>query len=203
MAILTQKQEQQLLKTIKFECKANNIQLYLGAGKSVRTPDGFKCGGYFCAEGRKLAVARKNSNWVMILLHEYCHLLQWLENCEEWANSNKFRIDYISAWLSNRYVRKSKLDDVFYKTMALEHDCEKRRIDYLIKMKVSKFKIKQEIQKSNAYILFYLYVKKNRIWNLPKYPSKIKKIWSECPKNFNYNIHTSFQRIEHLYEYHL
>jgi hypothetical protein len=203
MAIFTPQQEQELLNTVKIDCKSNNIKLYFGTGKSVRDPDGFKCGGYFCNSVNKLAVAKGNENWPMIMLHEYCHLQQWTEKCDHWTNF-KFKVDYIGEWLSqSRKVTESKLDEVFYKTMLLEHDCEKRKIAYLRKLGINKNKIQEEIQKSNAYILFYMYVKKNQIWNLPKYPNRIKEIWSECPKNFNYDIYKSFKRVEHLYDYHL
>lgn len=203
MSIFSPKQEQELLKLVKTDCKSYNIKLYLSTGKAVRN-NGHKCGGYFCSSTKKIAVAKGNPNWAIILLHEYCHLIQWRENCEAWSNSCRYRIDYMSEWLADsRYVSKAKLDEVFRTTMNVEQDCERRKIAYLKQLGISKKKIQEEIQKANAYVLFYMYVKKNQIWNLPKYPSRIKKIWSQCPKNFNYNFHKSFERVEHLYNYHL
>ena len=70
MSILTKNQEQHLLMNIKKECKKYQIKLYLGPGKYIRH-NGSKCGGYFCPNEKKLAIAKMNTNWALLLLHEY------------------------------------------------------------------------------------------------------------------------------------
>lgn len=202
MSILTIKQEQEILRMVKQACKEYNITLYLANAKSVRDRK-CKCGGYFSSDDKKIAVAMKNERWALILLHEYFHMQQWIENCNVWVLSNRLRIDYLNDYLTNIKVNKEKLSIAINRTMFLEFDCEKRTINYLKKIGIKKNIIQNEIQKANSYILFYLYVKKNQIWDVPTHAKHIKKIWQACPKKFNYKFETSYQRLEHLYDEYL
>jgi len=84
-------------KTTKFVnhvrsiCKKTNTVFYLGSGKSIRNSDSNSVNEGFFQAGfepgvNKLCVATgyPREKWLSTLVHEYCHLRQWLDDDPCW-----------------------------------------------------------------------------------------------------------------------
>ncbi len=146
---------------------------------------GIPCSGYFegDVEFGKLFVAtgKPQKKWLPILVHESCHLDQWLENKEKFISSDG--IEVIDSWLNGNRVNMSKLKGAINNSKKLELDCEKRSVEKIKKYKLP-INIETYIQMSNSYIYFYNWVLKNRSWTPKGKELHIPEIYSNAPKEF-------------------
>ena len=55
-----------------------NFKLILSNSKQVNTGTGFRCSGFFDESTKTIRVATKSSVWLEVLVHEYCHFLDYL-----------------------------------------------------------------------------------------------------------------------------
>ena len=194
-----------LLIITRKECKENKITLYLGKGKTVSYTKGIKSSGFFDFDhedpfDRKLACATKLPNWELTLVHELSHMRQWKENCKVWqdfVNMSNNNID--SAVLGKEVSLKHLLKDINI-TIKMEHDCEKRAYTTLKELGYPKHKLEEYVQKANAYVLFYLHIAKTKSWyKSGKAPYSIKNVWSKFPKTFDFDVHATYNKLQHLY----
>lgn len=126
--------------------------------------DGTKCGGYFDCDPviPVIAVAkeRKDGGWLGILLHEYCHLTQWVEKCDAWRLTEKYDGD-IFAWVQGKPV-KNAIASV-RAAQGVEADNERRTLR-LIKELNAPIDCAEYARKANAYVHFYSVVADRRKW---------------------------------------
>ena len=169
---------QRFLDDLRIKCRENNIKIKFRRGKRVKIEDGIYGGGYFYYIDREIVVARKNIHWLAILVHESCHLDQYLENTEIWQKSDKWG-HQLDNWLSGKKVKN--LRKAVNSTIALELDCEKRSIKKIAYYDLPINTITY-IQKANAYILYYKYVGQVRRWK-PK-PYDNPEIYLKMPSRF-------------------
>lgn len=134
-------------------------------------------GGYFC-DGTGIRVAGECKGWFEILIHEYCHFIQWVENYVGYDRFDK-HYDGWNSWLAKKINLKKK--DLHVKFLAIrnfELDCEVRAVR-LIKKYNLPVNVVKYIQDANAYMFFYAYVKKYQIWPNKVITEKLKKIQSK------------------------
>lgn len=153
--------------TVKL-CTDNNVKFTLINKNKVEAAKGIYCNGYFLADGSKLelVVACKKSmrEWLPILVHESCHLDQYL------SNPAKFSMDddtgCIDEVLQGIKIPNKRFKSAIGKCKRLELDCEKRSAD-----KIKKYNLpidyNEYVQRSNLYIHFYNWVYINKMW-VPK-----------------------------------
>ena len=171
------KKVQAFLRHVKAVAKKNNIEVVLTSGKYIKISPTIQCNGYF--DGDKLVVAcgKPEKHWLSILVHESCHMDQWIKKLKVWKKSAD--LDVTDEWLNGDRFRKKTVNESIRRSIMLELDCEKRAIK-----KIKEFglpiDIKQYTQRANAYILWYIYLKKVRKWNPPAY--KERRIYSKMPK---------------------
>ena len=64
-------------------CKKHRVELMLAPSKTVMLTDNFSadCSGYFNGDDRVLVVGcgKPFEEWIEILVHEFSHLQQWLD----------------------------------------------------------------------------------------------------------------------------
>lgn len=154
-----------IVKEIKKDCKANNVQLKLIPSQYTIIEED-KTSGYFDESNLnklKIAVAignRPKTDWVPTLVHEYCHFLQ-LKNKNKAYLKNLNQNGKNSALIYNDYtVFKHKMPyrkafESLKRVLLIELDCEKKVIRYLKKAKMSQEMIDLYAREANAY-LFYL-----------------------------------------------
>ena len=160
-----------------------------------------KCAGYFSpGDGKNepptLAVAtgRGAKEWLPVFVHESCHLDQWMENSKIWKKYAE--LDILDEWVYGKKFDKNILNKSTKNSINLEVDCEKRTVKKIIEWNLP-IDIDEYIQRSNAYVMFYNYVKKVRKWSDPdKTPFRNKRIFKHMPKTWLDNYHYLSPEIE-------
>ena len=163
-------------KDLRDKCKKHGITL-----KLVDTPtiayvenEEIQVSGYFDSENKILAVAcgKDIVEWLEILIHESCHLDQYVEESELWFANDYNGIDastILDLWLAKIVELKPKmLNEITKKIIDLERDCDMRSIDKIREYGMNDIiDIDLYTRKSNAYHLSYIAVKRLRKWNKP------------------------------------
>jgi hypothetical protein len=188
-------------KHVKDTCLNNNIIYKVSNTKSIKYPTGnFRVAGYFEANNPAMLIyARKHPLWLSILVHESCHMDQFLENTRLWNSSNNSFI--IDEWLKGKI--KYSNDDVMDQIdiiQRLELDCEKRSVKKIKKWNLP-IDVDTYIQRANCYIWFYTWLKETRKWCKPNNsPYSVKEIYSKAPKKFLSDYNVIPKKIRKLFE---
>ena len=168
-------------------CLKSNVEFKL-MNKSKVPVSGLPCNGYFEGgeENGALVVASRKpiKEWLPILVHESCHLDQWLEDKEKFMKDDG--VELIDEWLNGKNVNRRRLELAIRASKKLELDCEKRSVK---KMKKYNLPIDEKtyIQMANTYIYFYNWVLENRLWVPKNKKLYIKEIYSFAPTEFQSN----------------
>jgi hypothetical protein len=195
------------IEDLKIYTKENNIKLILSPEKGVQFSEGgILCNGYFDDITSTLACAlgKDVSQWLVILLHESCHMDQWVEKVPEWTEN--VGMDNIEKWLNgDDSVNMNNIDNEIRTSIIVEVDCEKRTVEKIKKYGLdSIINIDEYIQKSNAYVLFYLWMRKNRKWyTIGKEPYNIPDVVDIMPKTFDIDYTILDSNIEKTYDTYL
>jgi hypothetical protein len=185
-----------LLKLVSKKVASTKTKLVINEGPFVEPAPGVQCSGFFSPqEGLHIAIGKPISQWVTVLAHEYCHLLQWRKSAKVWKDVEfsigKDSFDsstVIDEWLGGKEFSEEVLDRAFDAIISLELDCERRTALLLKKLKAP-IDIEEYTQKANSYVLFYRECRKTRKWYDPLSPPyEQKEIWSKMPSTFQYNI---------------
>lgn len=121
--------------------------------------DGNPCGGYFCSDTKTLAVAtgRDELSWLGVLLHEYSHLTQWIENGPLWRGYDSCMWD----WLGGDEIVNPAA--AVRSVQAVEEDCERRTIRLIGEMEAP-IDLDTYARAANAYLHFHNTILKHRKW---------------------------------------
>ena len=171
---------QKLISDIMTQCVKHEINFRLEATDQV-DQENIPCSGYF--DEKTLAVATKKEkmqDWLDILVHESCHLDQFLEGPPVWI-PDKDCLFIVEDWIHGKNLHKKRLETGFRNTIRLELDCEKRTVAKMQKYGI-RFNKKQYIQKANSYLFSYTYAFVNKAW-YPK-PYEKPKIYNHMPIKF-------------------
>lgn len=191
--------EQAFVKWIKKECKKYKVKCSLRNTSYLVVSNNIRCSGYFSDEDEKapvLAVAMKNPQWLEILVHEYCHLTQWIDGIDLWKKADKSLV-LVDEWLSGKTVCNIN----YHLSVArdLELDNEKRSVALIKKWDLN-IDVENYIKKANAYIQFYNYLKKTRRWSKPNnQPYKNEEIVNIMSTKFNMNYKKMSKRVEKVF----
>lgn len=167
---------------VKQECKKHNIKCVLKNTKSVKYTDSSRCSGYF--DEKSLVVAMNRPDALQILVHEYCHLTQWAEQCDLWMECEKNEShDKLDKWLIGEEVKN--IEQAIILCRNLELDNEKRSVKTIKKFDLP-IDIDTYIKRANAYVQFYNYLLVSRRWSKPNNaPYKNKRLLEVMPAKFN------------------
>lgn len=169
------------IKHIDNDCKKNGFKLELINLRYLDTGDGAPCSGYFSEEDKKICVAVKTNDFVGTLAHEYSHLRQYIED-EQLYNFYGISYSKVFEWLEGKRIKS--LDFHLNNCLNLELDCEMRTVE-LIKKFDLEIDIKDYIQRANAYMYYWKYLKYSRKWCNPyNTPSNNENIVRLMPKRF-------------------
>jgi hypothetical protein len=129
---------------------------------------------------------------------------QWVEKVPEWTEN--VGMDNIEKWLNgDDSVNMNNIDNEIRTSIIVEVDCEKRTVEKIKKYELdSIINIDEYIQKSNAYVLFYLWMRKNRKWyTIGKEPYNIPDVVDIMPKTFDIDYTILDSNIEKTYDAYL
>jgi hypothetical protein len=169
-----------LIADVSKKCIENKINLRLEYAEQVDT-NNIPCSGYFDEESLVVATKKKDvQDWLDILIHESCHLDQFVEKSKVWT-PDELGLFVVEAWIRNKKINSKKAIEAFHNTILLELDCEKRTVKKIKKYKLS-FNIDLYIQKANAYLYGYGVSYKKKVW--PNRPYEKLFIVNKMPKKF-------------------
>ena len=189
--------ENRFIKYIRKQCKLYGIKCDLRNVKYLKLSGNIQCSGYFDETDKVLAVAMNRPDWIEILAHEYCHLIQWTQNCKEWKNGT-IGVDKVDKWLSGKAIRNIKKWLGY--SRDLELDNEKRTVALIEKWGLN-VDTKMYIKKANAYIQFYNYMYYSRKWSKPgNSPYTNKTIIDAMPDTFRMRYSDISKRLIKLYK---
>lgn len=188
----------QFIELVKNECKKHGIRCDLRPVKYLKLSGNIMCSGYFDETNKILACATKSKDWFYILVHEYAHLTQWVDNCEPWKRvSDNYSIDFVDRWLNGRYVREPEKHINLVRDLELDN--EKRTVKLIKKFGLGDYKT--YTKKANAYLLFYNYMKITRRWSSPKNsPYRNKIVISVMSDGFRMNYDKLSKRVKEAFE---
>jgi hypothetical protein len=170
------------------ECAEKGISVILQNTDGVDLC-GTTCSGYFDPENKKLvtSMATGIDEWFPILLHEYSHMQQWLDDPVKFDELNKFDT-VLSKWVAGTLeLGAEDIKKYFADAMYLEGDCEKRTVE-LIKRRSIGINIEEYSQKAMAYVNMYHVLPNVRKWPHPtKAPYRLEKVWGLFPKIVDLN----------------
>ena len=175
--------EKKFIKIVREKCKENNVKLLLKNTVKLKLGKNSYCGGYFEDLGEKavLSCAMKNPLALSILVHEFSHMEQWIDNVFQETGEYCSNLE---RWLNGEEINNiyNQIDRV----KLMELDCERRAVKNIKKYNLP-LNIQRYTQLANVYIFFYNYLKESRKWSKPgnaPYSKSNKKLWSMCPKKF-------------------
>ncbi len=160
-----------ILSDIMDKAQQNNVKVTISKEKHIKYPiGGFPVHGYFAINAGypngELGISTGDGleEWIKVLIHESCHMDQFIENDYVWTNNFiydckdhkiKESIDLLDEWTNGRNFSKSIITDLTNSVLNVELDCEKRSAE---KMKRYNLDINIDVytQQSNSYIYFYL-----------------------------------------------
>jgi len=177
--------DQDIIRFIKEECEKNNITMVVDDAEFTYA-DSIPCTGYFDHDQMKLAIAIKAPKAILILIHEYCHMRQWIEQCDAWKEYEESDSGVIMDWWLARKIELTEEQQLKYFNIVakLELDCEKRTVEFM-KANGLESQVDVYIQSANAYILSYQFTRRLRSWNKPgQAPYNNPKVVEILPTTF-------------------
>ena len=195
------------ISDLEKKCAENNIELFLPNTLGVQYPgENIQTNGYFDPDSRVLACAtgKELNKWLLILLHEASHLDQFLE--KDPVFNTLLGLEETLKWIEGSDdVDINKIDEEIKSGIAVEVGCEKRTVEKIKKYDLE-FVASSDVytQKSNAYVLSYLWMRQKRKWyKIGFEPYNIESVYTKMPKTFDidYTKLTDdvFDAFEHLH----
>jgi len=149
--------------------------------------DGY--GGWFGTdEGQEeFVVAMKHHMGFEILIHEYCHFLQWKTDRKLWDKSTE-TYDILFDWISNKdsVFSDEQLDRSLHDILEIEHDCEKRVLKIVKNCPIEEFDTDKYMRAVNAYLWSYHLNRELRL--RPKRPIYSERVLDHMPNVFNSDL---------------
>lgn len=149
------------------------------------------CGGWCWIDDdenkREFAVAMKHHMGFEILIHEYCHFLQWKTDRKFWDSTLK-TYDVLFDWIADPSFEASEedLQKSLNDILAIEHDCEKRVLKMVKNNPIEDFNIDKYIRAVNAYLWSYHLNKELR--KRPTKPIYSENVLPYMPNVFEPNL---------------
>lgn len=189
--------EKRFVKYVKKQCKLNGIKCDLRNTKYVKLSGNIKCSGYFDEQDKRLVVAMNRLDWLQILAHEYSHLTQWVDNCDEWVKGCE-GLPYVDEWLSGQKVPNIKRYLAYARDLELDN--EKRTLAVIKKWNFD-MDLDDYVRKANAYVMFYNYIYHTRKWSSPENsPYSNWNIISKMSNKFNMRYKNMSERLFKLFQ---
>lgn len=186
------------LKELKETCKENRVGLKLIPKKAIRI-EGNELAGCFGGARPEIWCATRRKDWLQILVHESCHMDQFLYDKKMWKKGDS--CDQLYYWLRGKNYRN--INTHINNVQDLETDCEKRSVE-----KIKKYGLPidttEYVKKANAYIYFYTYIKTFRKWtDHERSPYTLEGIWKKMPSKFLKSYRKLPQEYKRLFDTYL
>ena len=178
------------LNSIKEFCIKNGIEYNFPDTPKVSYPgqEEMKVSGFFDDTPRPIiacAIGKPEYDWAQILVHESCHMDQWMEDSEFWKGMKSGDIPadkVMDEWLYGKDFEMKVVEESIDTLLKLELDCEIRSAKKIIDMNLP-INIDNYVKGANAYLYFYPIMLKTRKW-CDKAPYEVSDIFDVMPNTF-------------------
>jgi len=151
------------------------------------------CGGRFDGDSIQININISESDWLSVLVHEFSHLQQQIDNAKVWKGLNikycgvkRNVISIYNDWINSKRISKKIAKKCCKKIVQMELDCEKRSIKLIKKWHLS-VNIPNYIKDANMVLYSYLCSLKYCVIGNPS-----NKITQSMPKKFLKNTQSYF-----------
>ena len=132
--------------------------------------------------------------WMPILLHEACHMDQWIENDPTWSEAfldGREATDWLDDWTRSRIeLNDERKQDVIRRAMLVEMNCEQRVVKAVARYGIP-MDVESYIQKANAYVFSYAWAGISRQWHSEeRAPYRLPEVWQAAPTRFPLDLST-------------
>jgi hypothetical protein len=178
------------LEFLKQECDFAGVKYLFPETEKVSYPEyeDMMVAGYFADKPEPTlacAVGKPVDQWFEILIHESCHMDQWVEQTEIWDDQYLNGIDCdkrMDQWLAGKEFTEEEYTYFIRIMQAVEIDCERRSVD-----KINQFNlpvnITSYIKKANSYLFFYSVMLHTHKW-CDTAPYNVPEIVAMMPESF-------------------
>ena len=181
---------QSFVEQVKAELHSHGFRLCFGRGKTVNG-GGWRAVGYFCDRRREIRVARARSDWLDILIHEYAHFRQWVEQPARVYNADARASTVVDGYLHRkRKVAPGLLRKAFARVMAFERDAEIRAMR-IAKAKSLPIDVEAYARYANLYIYSHHLMRDTGRWRSGRNPYRSWRIVDMMPKDFKAKAHAT------------
>ena len=189
------------IKFVRRECKRHGVKFVLQHTSEI-SEDEFPCGGYFSEEPPELVVATRvlYPYFLSTLVHEYSHMLQWLDK-----DSVTYHVDYwdiFNRWLSGENFKKSTIKRCIRIIRDCEVDCDRRAVELIKKHKLP-INIEKYEQRAGAYAYFYNYIRYTRKWEYNNDTEKLIRISEKLPPKLDGDYSKTPRKVMRLFKKHM
>ena len=134
------------------KCQENSINFKLFSKKSHEGSAGF-------FDEKNLVSCSKRPDWVSILVHESCHMDQFLEESRLWGDPDN---DFDIWSKKNAKIDPKRYTEEFKLTLKLEIDCDRRAVQKIKDYNLQKYVggLARYIRAANCYHGCYYYFRK-------------------------------------------
>jgi hypothetical protein len=168
-----------LMADITATAQQHGVTIRYGQGKRIRLSARQYVGGYFDDANRQLVVATNLPllRWVEVLVHESCHMDQWIQGCRYWNADLDQSYNVFDRFISGAVEPDIEwaLDNI----VMLEADCERRSYKKLLRYQIP-VSITDYAKKANAYLLSH-----KAMWHYQSWykvgPYKHRRTWCQMP----------------------
>jgi hypothetical protein len=92
------KNDKMFIELVKSGCKKHKVSCKLKDVNYLKPTPTIRCTGYFDDESKTLQVAMKQKDAFEILVHEYSHLTQWVEEVPVYTKATKYLLA-VDKWI--------------------------------------------------------------------------------------------------------
>lgn len=182
-----------LVRDIKARAKENEVKIIIEDSKHILS-HGSKISGYFTEEddcgNPVLKIAGQIKDFYRVLIHESCHMDQWIEKDSTWIDPiyDEYNIGidtFLDMWIKGVFeLNQEQLLKYINYIKHVELNCEMRSVQKMEKYQLPLDK-ENYTQRSNAYIFWHNMIMLERSWyKIDKRLYNIESIWSVMPKKF-------------------
>jgi hypothetical protein len=190
------KKVENFIQHVKDECKKEGVKCDLRNTRHVKISDNIKASGYFDESVPTLVCSMNRPDAIEILVHEYGHLTQWVDDTPLWK-SVEISMPILDDWLAG--TEHPDIAKHIGNCRDLELDNEKRAVNIIKKFELP-IDIPRYRKKANSYVMFYNYMLISRRWCTPKNsPYSNKRVIEAMPDRFSMNYAKLPKKIEKIF----
>lgn len=201
----------EFIEKIKQECAEAGVICLFPETEKVSYPGStaFMVSGYFDDKiGPTLACAigKPERDWYEILVHESCHMDQWVQKDPLWLNIDSNGIDSdkgMDEWLGGKQFSVDEYTHFIRTMQAVEIDCEKRSVKKILDLNLD-IDTPSYIKRANSYLFFYSIMLETHKW-CDVAPYNVPEIVNMMPSHFleEHEYHEVSLELLNLYKQHV